>query len=87
MTFDFMSYITTPLQNFYLVILALKAMMNLIFATAVARDAGFFEKRGLRTSLVSGLAWAFSTLVGGVLVAAVYWFIHHSTLTRADYQE
>ena len=87
MTFDLLEYVAEPLRNLHLLILSLKVIINLIFATAVARDSGLFEKHGNSTSLVSGLTWAFATLVGGILVAAIYWFIHHSTLTRADYQE
>jgi len=87
MAFDLMQYIAAPLQNFYLLILACKVLINLIFASAVARDAGLFEKRGIATSLVGGSIWAFATLLGGIIIAAVYWFIHHSTLTRADYKE
>jgi len=87
MSFDSMQFFAEPLQNIYLLIIALKVIINLIFATAVAKDAGSFEKQGSSPSLVSGLTWAFATLIGGILVAAIYWFIHHSTLTRADYKE
>ncbi len=87
MSWDLGLYTSEPLHNIYLLLLGLKAILHLIFATAVAKDAGSFEKRGIATSLVSGLTWAFATLIGGIIIAAVYWFIHHSTLTRADYQE
>ena len=87
MNFDLMEYVAGPLQNIYMVIIGLKVIINIIFAAAVARDAGLFEKRGVTPSLVGGITWAFSTLIGGIFVAAIYWFIHHSTLTRADYQE
>ena len=87
MTFDLMQFVAEPLQNIYILVIGLKVIINLIFATAVARDSGFFEKHGSSTSLVSGLTWAFATLIGGIFIAAIYWFIHHSTLTRADYQE
>ena len=82
-----MQYVATPLQNVYLVVIGLKVIINMFFAAAVAKDAGQFVKRGAGTSLVSGVTWAFATLIGGVFIAAIYWFIHHSTLTRADYQE
>lgn len=87
MTFDLMQYVAGPMQNMHILTIGLKVILNLIFATAVAKDAGLFEKHGSSTSLVSGLTWAFATLVGGIFTAAIYWFIHHSTLTRADYQE
>ena len=87
MTLDLMQYVAEPLQNIYVLVLGLKVIINLIFAAAVAKDAGSFEKQGGATLLVSGLTWAFATLIGGIFIAAIYWFIHHSTLTRADYKE
>ena len=87
MNIDLMQYVATPMQNLYLIVIGLKVIINIIFSGAVARDAGLFEKEGIRLSLVSGVSWAFATLIGGVFVAAIYWFIHHSTLTRADYSE
>lgn len=58
-------------------ILIINAIIHLIFAGAVAKDAGHLTKRGIHTHLVSPMTWAFATLVGGVWVAAIYWFIHH----------
>jgi len=61
---------------------AVMYIINFIFASAVAKDAGQVAKNGEKTAMVSGLVWAFSTLILGIYVAAIYWFIHHSTLTR-----
>jgi thiol:disulfide interchange protein len=60
----------------------INALIHVLFAGAVARDAGQIQKVGQRPALVSSITWAFATLLGGVMVAAVYWFIHHSTFTR-----
>ncbi len=87
MDFSLMQYIATPLQNIQLIILAINIILHIIFAGAVAKDAGNFEKMGAKTSLVSGIIWAFATLIGGIFIAAIYWLIHHSTFTRADYKE
>ncbi len=87
MDFSLMQYIATPLQNFQLVILGINIILHIIFAGAVARDAGNFEKAGVKTSLVSGITWAFATLIGGIFIAVSYWLIHHSTFTRADYKD
>ena len=87
MDFNLMQHVAAPIQNAQFIILFINVILHLIFAGAVARDAGNFEKNGAKTSLVSGITWAFATLLGGVITAAIYWFIHHSTLTRADYKE
>ena len=76
-------YLTGPIQTLSLLILIINGLLHLIFAGSVARDSGQMVKSGSSTCLVSGLTWAFATLVGGVIVAAIYWFIHHSTFTRS----
>lgn len=70
------------IQTFYLLMLIVNAFIHILFAGAVAKDAGQLQKVGQRPALVSAPTWAFATLLGGVFIAAVYWFIHHSTLTR-----
>lgn len=72
----------TQLANLQHLLLIINALIHLLFAGAVARDGGYILKNGQKTALVSPAIWAFSTLLGGVITAAVYWFIHHSTLTR-----
>ncbi len=75
------------IQNFGYLILLINGILHIIFAGAVARDAGNLYKLGQRPALVSAGTWAFATLVGGVITAAIYWFIHHSTLTRPAIRE
>ncbi len=70
------------IQTFYLLVLIINGVLHVLFAGAVARDAGNLQKLGQRPALVAAPTWAFATLIGGVMIAAVYWFIHHSTLTR-----
>ena len=77
----------TQIQTFSYLLLLIHAILNLIFAGAVARDAGRLYHVGQRPALVSGAAWAFATLIGGILTATIYWFIHHSTLTRTTLRE
>ena len=69
--------IATSIQTIKLIMLIISSIIHIIFAGAVARDAGQMNKRGLSTHLVSSTTWSFATLFGGALVAAAYWFMHH----------
>lgn len=75
------------IQTFYYLLILINAILHVIFAGAVARDAGGLYKLGQRPALVSAASWAFATLIGGIITAAIYWFIHHSTLTRPSIRE
>ena len=75
------------IQTFYYLLWLIHAILNVIFAGAVARDAGGLYKLGQRPALVSAATWAFATLIGGIITAAIYWFIHHSTSTRTTIRE
>lgn len=75
------------LQTFYYLFIMINVILHLIFAGGIARDAGNLYKLGQRTAMVSAPTWAFATLIGGVVTAAIYWFIHHSTLTRPAIKE
>lgn len=75
------------IQTFYYLLVLIHGLLNVLFAGAVARDAASLYKLGQRPALVSAATWAFATLIGGVITAAIYWFIHHSTLTRATIRE
>ena len=70
------------IQSISLIMLVIHAVLNVIFAGAVAKDGGEITKAGFHTQIVSPMTWAFATLIGGVFVAAVYWLIHHAKLTR-----
>ena len=82
MLFDFMREYAAQISTIQLLVLFISALINVLFAGAVAKDAGDLTENGLPTILVSGLIWAFATLVGGVYIAAIYWFLHHSKMTR-----
>ena len=72
----FFQNMATEWQSIVLMISIISAIVHLIFAGAVAKDAARLSKEGVTIQLVSPITWAFATLVGGVLVAAVYWFMH-----------
>lgn len=80
--FTMPDYISNSIQHIGLMIVAINVIIHLIFASAVARDAGHLVKQNRTTYLVSGVTWAFATLIGGVFVAAIYWIMHYSTLAR-----
>lgn len=77
----------TQIQTFLYLIMLINAILHLVFAGAVARDAGNLNRMGLKTVLVSASTWAFATLIGGVITATIYWLLHHSTLTRPATRE
>lgn len=75
------------IETFFYLIMLLNGVLHLVFASAVARDTGKLTRLGQRPVLVSGATWAFTTLIGGVFVAAIYWILHYSTLTRPTSRE
>ncbi len=78
---------SSQIETGYYLFFIINSILHLIFAGAVARDAGKLNKLGQRPALVSAPVWAFATLTGGVITATIYWFIHHSTLTRPTSRE
>lgn len=74
-------------HHFQLLLGIINAVLHILFAGAVARDAGNMQKLGHRPALVSSPTWAFATLIGGIFTAAIYWFIHHSILTRPSVEK
>ena len=82
MLFEFAKSYSNQIASLQLLLLLLNAILQLIFAGAVAKDSGKLYNTGNKTMLVSGVTWAFATLVGGVFIATIYWLIHHSKITR-----
>ena len=84
---DLLQHYEGQIQTFQYLFMAINAILHVLFAGAVARDTGNLHQLGQRPALVSGATWAFATLLGGVITATIYWFIHHSTLTRPPLRE
>jgi hypothetical protein len=77
---NFLQNIALEWQSVAILISLIAAVIHVIFAGAVSRDAGRLSKAGVPIQLVSPVVWAFATLVGGVWVAAIYWVMHHRLL-------
>lgn len=67
----------SQIPSIQLMLMVITTILHILFAGAVAHDAGQLNKRGLKTHLVSGATWSFAVLVGGPVVAIGYWFMHH----------
>lgn len=84
---DLVNQFSTQLQTLGYLIMLINGILHLVFAGAVARDAGNLYRIGLKPVMVSAPTWAFATLIGGVFTATIYWILHHSTLTRPSMRE
>ncbi|NQY42864.1 MAG: hypothetical protein HRT87_05945 [Legionellales bacterium] len=77
-----LAHLSNQIYTIKYIVMCLNAIVHIIFAGAIAKDAGALYKRGYPTIMVSGITWSFATLLGGVLVATIYWLLHHSTIAR-----
>jgi uncharacterized membrane protein len=73
---------SVQIETFLYLMTLINALLHVIFAGAVARNAGNLARIGQKPVLVSAATWAFATLIGGVFTATIYWLLHYSTLTR-----
>ncbi len=64
------------------VIFLLNALLHVMIAAGVAKDVGHRNKRRAPTHFIPGIVWVLSALIGGILLLAVYWLIHYSSLAR-----
>lgn len=78
---EIFEYIPSAIFIFWAtVIILLIVIVNVFFAFGVYSDALRLRRTVNTTILVNPAVWLFATVLGGVLVAAVYWILHHSTL-------
>ncbi|HEY2341371.1 MAG TPA: hypothetical protein VGH90_00015 [Chthoniobacteraceae bacterium] len=64
-----------------IVFFLLTFLVRIAFAFGVYVDTGLLWRYGRRkTIFVRGSLWAVAVLLGGTMVAAIYWLIHHSSL-------
>jgi len=55
-------------------------VLHFILAIAVWATARRAQRSGITLTFLSPFFWGVATLIGGVLVAGLYWVIHHSSL-------
>ncbi|NKB46965.1 MAG: hypothetical protein GKR77_04180 [Legionellales bacterium] len=82
-----LNQLSEQIATLNILLMVINGLLHIIFAGAVAKDAGQLTKLGIKPWLVSGITWAFATLIGGVLIAGLYWIMHHSSLARAPSRE
>ena len=67
------------LQTVFFVALA---VVHVGFALNVLKDGDQMRTEGTSPALAGPALWSLATLLGGVFVAAIYWVVNHSTLSR-----
>ncbi|MCW5588223.1 MAG: hypothetical protein KIT27_01040 [Legionellales bacterium] len=78
---EFLQNVSAQIPNLQMMLMIVNAILHVLFAGAVARDAGQMHKIGRRPALVGAVTWSFATLLGGIVTVAIYWFIHYSRLS------
>ena len=76
-------FLSNHIKTFNLISILITFIVHVSFAGAVAKDTAALERKGFKPILVPGIIWTFATLVGGVLIAAIYWFMHHKNLSSS----
>lgn len=62
----------------------LTAVVHIIFAVAIYRDATRLKhSQALAIAGVGPAIWCLATLLGGVITVGIYWAMHHSRLNPA----
>ncbi len=79
---QFLNQFSTMVQHGSIIIFMLNILLHICFAGGVARDINNLTKLGVMPELFSAWVWVLAALIGGIFVAVIYWFMHHSTLVR-----
>ena len=65
------------------IVATVTAFIHIAFGVAVLNDASNLKSSNSKTlQFVSPFFWMLAVLFGGVLIAGLYWLIHHSTLNK-----
>lgn len=70
------------LPRFWHLFWCLLAVVHVLFALGVARDAAQQQANGAQVKFVEPLVWGLAAIVGGFFMVIVYWVFHYSTFRR-----
>ncbi len=66
-----------------IVVSTITAFIHIAFSIAVLNDANNLKQvKSQEPIFVSPFFWSLAVLFGGVIVAGLYWVIHHSSLRK-----
>ena len=69
-------------QHGSVIIFILNLLLHVCFASFIAKDINNLSKLGAAPQLFPPWVWVLATLIGSFFIAAIYWLMHHSTLSR-----
>jgi hypothetical protein len=72
-----LQYFSQQFQTLSIMMIITNAILHVILAGAVAKDASNLLKINRPVHLITPMVWGFIVLVGGIVSVAVYWFINH----------
>ena len=79
---DFNSPFFSSMSMWAILPLIATIIVHLAFSAAIFNDSSRLNEENRQLAFVGPVIWSLSVLVGGVFVAAVYWLIHHSALSK-----
>lgn len=86
--------VNAPLQFFgqfgfvYVLAMAISSFLLHLFLTiGVYNECSERSIRGRKVWFIGPFFWAFATFFGGIVTAAIYWVLHHSTLSPLEEQD
>ena len=59
-------------------------LLHLFLTIGVYQEASDRSIRGRKLWFIGPFFWAFATFLGGIFTAAIYWVLHHSTLSPLE---
>ncbi|WP_052010101.1 MULTISPECIES: hypothetical protein [unclassified Alteromonas] len=79
---DFNSHFFSSMSMWAMLPVIATIIVHLAFSAAIFNDSSKLHDENHQLAFVGPVIWTLAVLVGGVFVAAVYWLIHHSALSK-----